>query len=350
MATNFLSSTNNANPNKSFEVSEAPTDSVSSLSFSPNSNFLVATSWDNQVRCWEIARNGVNLASQPKASISHDHPVLCSAWKEDGTTVFSGGCDKQVKMWPLLSGGQPTTVAMHDAPVKEVAWIPEMNVLATGSWDRTLKYWDTRQPSPVHTQQLPERCYAMTVKYPLMVVGTADRNLIVYNLQNPQAEFKRIISPLKYQTRCLAAFPDQQGFLVGSIEGRVGVHHLDESQQSKNFTFKCHREGNEIYSVNSLNFHPVHHTFATAGSDGAFNFWDKDSKQRLKAMLRCNQPIPCSTFNTDGSIFAYSVCYDWSKGAENHNPATAKTHIFLHLPQEAEVKGKPRIGATSGRK
>jgi mRNA export factor len=66
--------------------------------------------------------------------------VLCSAWKDDGTTVFSGGCDKQAKMWPLLSGGQPTTVAMHDAPIKEIAWIPEMNLLATGSWDKTLKY------------------------------------------------------------------------------------------------------------------------------------------------------------------------------------------------------------------
>lgn len=44
---------------------------------------------------------------------------------------------------------------------------------------------------------------------------------------------------------------------VGSIEGRVGVHHIDDSQQSKNFTFKCHREGNDIFSVNSLNFHPV---------------------------------------------------------------------------------------------
>lgn len=65
--------------------------------------------------------------------------VLCSAWKDDGTTVFSGGCDKQVKMWPLLSGGQPVTVAMHDAPIKEVAWIPEMNVLVTGSWDKSLK-------------------------------------------------------------------------------------------------------------------------------------------------------------------------------------------------------------------
>lgn len=48
---------------------------------------------------------------------------------------------------------------------------------------------------------------------------------------------------------------------VGSIEGRVGVHHLDDSQQGKNFTFKCHREGNEIYSVNSLNFHPVRFMF-----------------------------------------------------------------------------------------
>ncbi|KAJ1434951.1 WD40/YVTN repeat-like-containing domain superfamily [Sesbania bispinosa] len=214
---NFLTNTN-PNPNKSFEVNQPPTDSVSSLCFSPKANFLVATSWDNQVRCWEVARNGVNVATVPKASIS-----------------------------------------------------------------MITRYWDTRQSNPVHTQQLPERCYAMTVRHPLMVVGTADRNLIVYNLQNPQVEFKRIVSPLKYQTRCLAAFPDQQGFLVGSIEGRVGVHHLDDSQQGKNFTFKCHREGNEIYSVNSLNFHPVHHTFATAGSDGAFNFWDKDSKQRLKA-------------------------------------------------------------------
>ncbi|MCH89629.1 protein RAE1-like, partial [Trifolium medium] len=98
----------------------------------------MATSWDNQVRCWEISKNGNAITSTPKASISHDQPVLCSTWKDDGTTVFSGGCDKQAKMWPLLSGGQPVTVAMHDAPIKEIAWIPEMNLLATGSLDKTV--------------------------------------------------------------------------------------------------------------------------------------------------------------------------------------------------------------------
>ena len=38
----------------------------------------------------------------------------------------------------------------------------------------------------MHIQQLPERCYALTVNYPLMIVGTADRHLVVFNLQNPQ--------------------------------------------------------------------------------------------------------------------------------------------------------------------
>lgn len=109
-------------------------------------------------------KSGTTLTTVPKASILHDQPVyviyiivlkyfgwyvhityfvilqvLCSAWKDDGSTVFSAGCDKQVKMWPLLSGGQPVTVAMHDAPIKELSWIPEMNLLVTGSWDKTLR-------------------------------------------------------------------------------------------------------------------------------------------------------------------------------------------------------------------
>ncbi|GBG79400.1 hypothetical protein CBR_g29549 [Chara braunii] len=265
------------NPNKSVEVVSPPNDGVSSLSFSPKANYLVATSWDNQVRCWEVQQSGSTV---PKAAIGHEQPVLCSAWKDDGMSVFSGGCDRQAKMWPLLSGGQPQTVAMHEGPISQLAWIPEMNVLATGSWDKTIKYWDLRSSNPVASVQLPERCYAMSVKHPLMVVATADRNIIVYNLQNPQAEYKRIPSPLKLQTRCLATFPDKQGYL---------------------------------------------------------------------AMQRCPQPIPCSTFNNDGTIFAYAVSYDWSKGAENHNPATAKNYIFLHATQDSEVKAKSRTATGSKR-
>lgn len=41
--------------------------------------------------------------------------VSCSSWKDDETTAFSGGFDKQLKMWVLPSGRQLVIVAMHDS-------------------------------------------------------------------------------------------------------------------------------------------------------------------------------------------------------------------------------------------
>jgi WD40 repeat protein len=83
---------------------------------------------------------------------------------------------------------------------------------------------------------------------------------------------------------------------------------------SKNFSFKCHRDNsNNVYAVNAISFHPIHGTFSTAGADGTFSFWDKDSKQRLKPFPSVNGQIPCTSFNRNGTIFAYAVSYDWSK-------------------------------------
>ena len=85
------------NPNNDFQVANPPSDGVSSLSWSPTANFLVATCWaydaDN-VLCYEVQANG---QAMPKAAIKHEAPVLCSAWSADGSAVFSGGCDNQVK-------------------------------------------------------------------------------------------------------------------------------------------------------------------------------------------------------------------------------------------------------------
>lgn len=129
----------------------------------------------------------------------------------------------------------------------------------------------------------------------------------VFNLNSPQTVYKELDSPLKFQTRCITCFPDATGYLVscimlcspkehlnrcctiiftvsaaccalcgeevavsvkieglkepgcpqvGSIEGRVAVQHVEDSMQSKNFTFKCHRDGNDVYAVNSIVFHP----------------------------------------------------------------------------------------------
>ena len=164
-------------------------------------------------------------------------------------------------------------------------------------------------------------------------------------MQNPTQPYKQLYSPLKYQTRCLAAFPDQSGYLVGSIEGRVAVQHVEDNMKAANFTFKCHREQNDIYAVNAIAFHPTFGTFVTAGADGNYNFWDKDSKQRLKAMSKISCPISCGEFNRDGTIYAYAASYEWSKGGDNQM-SNQPNNIYLHPVNETEVK--PRQKSPSG--
>jgi mRNA export factor len=328
---------------KDIELSLPPgdrLDGVSCLAFSPKANFVVATSWDSKIRCWEIQSSFSNLAAAGKAVTNGDAPLLSCSWTGDGQRVFFGGCDNKVKLWTLQTG-QATQIGQHDAPIKSTIWVEDAQYLVTGSWDKTLRYWDGRTPMAAHTQPLPERLYTMDIKFPLCVVGTAERNVIIYDLRNFRTEWKRIPSPLKFQTRSIACFPDKSGFAIGSIEGRVGIHYINDADSSKNFAFKCHREGNDVYAVNAICFHPVHGTFATAGSDGTFHFWDKDSKQRLKQFSKQSQPISAATFNFDGSLFVYAASYDWTKGHEGYNP-TQSSSIFVHAVNDAEIKKKPK--------
>lgn len=210
-----------------------------------------------------------------------------------------------------------------------------------------MKYWDLRQQTPIAQVECQERVYTMDVKNKLLVIGTADRYINIINLDNPTTFYKTMQSPLKWQTRVVSCFADATGFAVGSIEGRCAIQYVEEKDSSSNFSFKCHRETppgsrdvSNIYSVNAISFHPVHGTFSTAGSDGTFHFWDKDAKHRLKGYPNVGGTIPCTTFNRDGSIFAYAVSYDWSKGYTGNTQQTVNK-VMLHPVTQEEVKPRP---------
>jgi mRNA export factor len=332
---------------KDFEVTQPPDDSISSVRFSPKANFLVATSWDNNIRCWEIQDSGQSV---PKAQQSHTGPVLGCCWHADGTKVFTASCDKTTKMWDLNSN-QAIAVAQHEAPIKTCHWIQgsSYSCLMTGSWDKTLKFWDTRTPNPVLTFQLPERCYCADVDFPMAVVGTANRQVIIYQLDNQPSEFRKMESPLKYQHRCVSIFKDKKnqptGFALGSIEGRTAVQYVNPINPKDNFTFKCHRSDTtgsvqDIYAVNDIAFHPAYGTLATVGSDGKFSFWDKDQRTKLKTSDALHLPIVSCGFNFSGDVFVYAASYDWSKGHEHFDPS--KKNVILLRPATEDLKPRKK--------
>ena len=278
------------------------------------------------------------------ANHENKSPVLDACFSPDGSTVFSVGGDNAVRMWqlgqPNAPNNVPRQIGVHDTPAKAVRFIKASNLVVSAGWDRKLKFWDTRSPNPAGVMDLPERAYAMDARDGLLVVATADRQMIVYDVTGQPREHARKESPLKHQTRCVACFPDQSGFAIGSIEGRVGIQYNKEMKtpNKDSFAFKCHRHNTtEVYPVNAIAFHNHFGTFATCGGDGVVNFWDKDNKQRLKGFERLPRTVSAASFNQQGSMFAYALSYDWSQGSMNLQPGN---DIFVHHVLEDEIRPK----------
>ncbi|KAL8286993.1 hypothetical protein RQP46_003999 [Phenoliferia psychrophenolica] len=319
---------------KDIEVPNLPTDSTSSIAFSPTADFLAVASWSNEVRIYEVNSQG---QAAGKAAYNHEGPALCVEWSKDGSKVISGGADKAARVAhdPFavfdMTTGQMSQVAQHDEPIKSVKWIDAQGqgLLATGSWDKTIKYWDLRSPTAIASVTLPERLYTMDVAYPLMVVGTAERHLQIFNLTQPTVPFKTLLSPLRWQTRVISCFPDATGYAVGTVEGRVAIQYVDEKAASTgNFTFKCHRKDTPgtktqaVYAVNAISFHP-YGTFSTAAFD------DRGG------------PIASTSFNRSGTIFGYAVTQDWSSGHAGHTPGFVNK-LMLHACKDEEVKKRAK--------
>ncbi|XP_048643367.1 mitotic checkpoint protein BUB3-like [Marmota marmota marmota] len=240
-----------------------------------------------------------------------------------------------------LNTDQENFAGTHDAPIRCVEYCPEVNVMVIGSWDQTVKLWDPRTPCNAGTFSQPEKVYTLSVSGVWLIVGSAGRRVLVWDLRNMGYVLQRRESSLKYQTRCIRAILNKQGYVLSSIEGPVAVEYLDPSPEvQKKYAFKCHRlkENNieQIYPVNAISFHNIHNTFATGGSDGFVNIWDPFKKKRLCQFQRYPTSIASLAFSNDGTTLAIASSYMY----EMHDTEHPEDGIFIRQVTDAETNPK----------
>ncbi|KAG6334697.1 hypothetical protein ID866_4396, partial [Astraeus odoratus] len=324
----------------------------------------------NAFYSWQTVRFYDVSTNEQKAKFDHRAAVLACTFG-NATQAFTGGLDNGVREYATLdlSTERVSYMGQHGNSVSAMNYSRDQNMLVTGSWDLSLKFWDPRAaPTEIAAHTLPERVYHMDLVNTTLVVAMASRLFHIYDIRKLSEPAQTRESSLKFMTRSLACMIDGKGkiqqiatpvhhassrkklnmhilgYAIGSVEGRIGVEYFDPAPevQDQKYAFKCHRQTiddvDHVWPVNSLAFHPVHNTFASAGSDGTVSIWDHKVKKRLRQYPKYSGPIPSVAFNCDGSRLAVGVSYTWDDGEEGAKTAERPAIWVRKTGDEVKVR------------
>ncbi|KAJ5239093.1 Mitotic checkpoint protein BUB3.2 [Penicillium chermesinum] len=356
-----------------FNVASPPTDAITALKFSPDpeSTRIAVSSWDKNVYLYDLRdENGEVGEGKLLQKFEHRAPVLDLCFGQNENEVFTAGLDWDVRKIDLNTSTQ-TVLSTHDQPVRHVVYSPEHNIVISSSWDSTLhvhRLDDGPDSEPVPaTVPLPSKPFAISLTPTKLVVGMASRAFNIYDLKalallTAQSDststngtrvevepWQRRESSLKFMTRAVACMPDDLGYAMSSIEGRVAVEWFDPSpeSQARKYAFKCHRQTDEaedtdiVYPVNALAFHPVHGTFASGGGDGVVALWDGITKRRIRLYPKYSSSIAAIGFSGNGKYMAIGVSPGFENGEEDlEGMAEGAVQVFVRKLSETEAKGK----------
>lgn len=88
--------------------------------------------------------------------------------------------------------------------------------LITGSWDRTVKLWDPRKGNPnslISSHEQPERVYSLDLVENTLLVATAGRRFMHYDIRKMDAPIEDRPSAMKFGTTSLSLIPTGEGAL-----------------------------------------------------------------------------------------------------------------------------------------
>jgi len=334
-------------------VPNPPSDTVSSLNYSPTSDILVACSWDGSVYIYAPSTPGSleNMVLKTSFPNTNSSPVLCSCFSNDGVVLFTGSADGVVRAIDMSSGSF-SEIGAHETAVSAMAYTVS-NYLVTGGWDKKVKFWDTKQqPMLIKEETLNERVYAIDSKGESVVACLAKNEIVTFNAYN----FARVLTPtadsygsgsfmenkygmsssvgmryggssqdskyvtkLAWQIRSVSCSNDGVIVLLGSLDSKIdmiAVKQVKSADVSNFYTFRSHKTEAALYPINKVLFHPVYqNSFLTCGGDGMYNLWNRESRKRKKTGgPGAGNPITAAAFDKTGRYLAYAVGYDWSKG------------------------------------
>ncbi|OCF37624.1 U4/U6 small nuclear ribonucleoprotein PRP4 [Kwoniella heveanensis BCC8398] len=118
---------------------------LSTIRFSPNSQYILTTSWTGQSKLWDLPNlNPISTkrGHTDKIGGAAWHPQATLSIGAEGLNFATGGGEGSVKLWSIAGDKPLATLNGHENRVGRIAFHPSGSYLGSAGFDGTWRLWD----------------------------------------------------------------------------------------------------------------------------------------------------------------------------------------------------------------
>jgi pSer/pThr/pTyr-binding forkhead associated (FHA) protein len=245
-------------------------DSIKSISFSPDGRLIASGSEDRTVKLWHLA-----TGREMQAIVAHDMAVTALAFSpippnplirgSEGGILASGSVDRTIKIWNLITGQPIQALVAHEMSVNALAFSPNGQILASGSSDNTVKLWDLARGREIQTllkTRAPVNALAFSTISPslapkhgkgeMLAVASADRSIRLINLNTGTEIF--LISDISSAVNSLVFSPNGRILAGGSNDKTIKLWDIGTEKEIRTISGYAWQVGSLAISADGQKF------------------------------------------------------------------------------------------------
>ncbi|KAK4057440.1 60S ribosomal subunit assembly or modification protein [Microbotryomycetes sp. JL221] len=293
-------------------------DSVTSVGFSKDGEFVATGGMDGRVRVWKHVKSTDNadpmqqdwLSWEFVTNLEGPDEVNWIDWHPKGHVLLAGGADGTVWLWNLPTGNTMHVLSGHMAPVTCGRFTPDGKRIVTCSEDSTLIYWDPRTGEAIHKLTAADARFkleaginavAINPQGTVAVVAGAEGGLRAVNLvqgtvltQMEGHEEGASIEAVAFSQVPTVGAASLTVLVSVGTDGRVCTWEATG--------FKLRSTGSHQDAVTSLSFAPGTTTFVTGSADKTLKVWDYRTGSCVKTLLGPRDVIHACSVSKDGQL------------------------------------------------